>query len=93
MWETSLFNEKTGVTFTAKLKVPRLRTGAVPTKLLNAPSYLSSGGSSRKSPVARRKRKKGEKIKSAIENQKHQQENRFVNVDELESKVIFLDSF
>ncbi|XP_050700545.1 general transcription factor II-I repeat domain-containing protein 2-like [Eriocheir sinensis] len=85
MWETSLFNEKTGVTFSAKLKVPRLRTGAVPTKLPYTPSYLSSAGSSRESPDARRKRKKKELIKSALEKQKqddlvHQQESRLINL-------------
>ncbi|KAK4311464.1 hypothetical protein Pmani_017015 [Petrolisthes manimaculis] len=97
-WETSLFNEKTGTTLTAKLKRPRLRKGAIPTKLPNTPSYLSTTATTRESPDVRRKRKKEAEIQATIAKRNedymnYQRQNSFTNLDELESKLSFLDSY
>lgn len=82
-----MFSDRTGVTLNAKLKIPRLLYD--PKKHPYGLSYLSSTVPSRESPDARRKRKKEEEIKSAIEKQKFvdlelQQEQRYGNLDELE---------
>lgn len=97
-WETSLFNEKTGTMFTAKLKVPRLRKGAVPTKLPNAPSYLSTSTTTRESPDVRRKRKREAEIQAATakrieDDMNYQRQSSFSSLDELESKLSCLDSY
>ncbi|KAK4316379.1 hypothetical protein Pmani_012458 [Petrolisthes manimaculis] len=97
-WETSLFNEKTGTTLTAKLKRPRLRKGAIPTKLPNTPSYLSTTATTRESPDVRQKRKKEAEIQATIAKRNedymnYQRQNSFTNLDELESKLSFLDSY
>ncbi|XP_064120877.1 uncharacterized protein LOC135225533 [Macrobrachium nipponense] len=97
-WETSLFNEETGTRLTAKLKRPRLREGAIPMKIPNAPAYLSTDVTSRESPIARRKRKEEAAIQAAVakdigDKLEYQLQNNFTNLDELETKLGFLDSF
>ena len=64
--ETSYFDERTGKRITTKLGRPRLRKGAVPSKLPNCPSYLSSTTSLRESPDTRRCRKEESAIQTAI---------------------------
>lgn len=41
-WETSATDPRTGVIISAKLQIPRLAKGSVPTQLPGCPSYLST---------------------------------------------------
>nr|CAH7769842.1 unnamed protein product [Callosobruchus chinensis] len=49
LWESSFYDERTGVTVTAPLKNPRLKPEAVPNIFPNCPSYLTKTIWSRKS--------------------------------------------
>ena len=96
--ETSCFDEKTGRKLTAKLCIPRLRQGAVPSKLPNCPSYLSSATSWRESPDERRSRKEEAAIQSAFvesiaDDLQQKQKIKFETLDELVAKLDFLDTF
>ncbi|KAK4316374.1 hypothetical protein Pmani_012453 [Petrolisthes manimaculis] len=71
------------------MKRPRLRKGAIPTKLPNAPSYLSTTATTCESPDVRRKRKKEAEIQAAIakrneDDMNYQRQNSFTNLDELD---------
>lgn len=50
------YDEKTGRRVTALLKVPRLRSGAVPSILPNCPAYLGTSCSTRPSPETKKAR-------------------------------------
>lgn len=96
--ETSHFDERTGTKLTAKLKIPRLRKGAVPSLLPNCPSYLSRPPLLRESPEGRRCRKEQDAMQAAIaqsitDDAAHRETRKFSTLNELSEKLVSLDKY
>ena len=96
-WHTSHFDQKTGIQLTAPLPKPRLRKGAIPSKLPNCPAYLSTNATTREAPDLRRIRKEVAAVKAAVAQSvaaemQHKQQRAFASLEELKGKLNFLDS-
>ena len=96
--ETSYFDERTGRKLTVKLGKSRLRKGAVPTKLPNCHSYLSTTTILRESLDVRKCRKEEAAIQYAIvesvaDELQHRQHRTFETTDELINKLKNQDKY
>ena len=96
IWETSYFDESTGVKVSARLKKPYLRDGAVPSLLPGCPSYLSKTTKSRESPDAKRRRMEESALQAAFaqstsDHARYWEERKFSTVDEVIAKLDSLD--
>lgn len=94
--ETTAYDEVTGVRLTARLSVPKLRDGAVPTIFPNCPAYMSSTVVTRESPNDRKARLEEVALRQAIsqsviDEERHQKSRHFTNIYDLSSKLEFLD--
>ena len=97
MEETSVFDEKTGRRLTARLCIRKLRNGAIPSRLPNCPSYLSSATNDRESPDSRRIRLEESALQTALrqsvtDEETHRKAREFNTLDELKEKLQFVDA-